>query len=170
MEIRQLVEADAAVYRELRLRALREDPEGYSDSYEEAVARPLAVTQERLRAQAAADGSFTLGAFEETLVGMVTIVRGDRIKLRHRALLVAMYVAPEVRRQGVGRALVAEARARAARVPGLEQLHLFVVTSNEPALRLYRSVGFVTYGVEPRAMKLGDRYWDEELMVLQLHP
>jgi ribosomal protein S18 acetylase RimI-like enzyme len=173
VEIRHLTEDDAAAYQDIRLRALREDPEGFSDTYEEAVKRPLSFTVERIRAHNPADGTFTLGAFDGVsgagaLVGTVTLIRGQRVKLRHRADIVAMYVAPEARRAGVGRALLAEVRARAERIVGLEQLHLFVITSNEAACRLYRATGFVTYGIEPHAVKLGDRYWDEELMVLQL--
>lgn len=170
MEIRQLAAADAAAYRELRLRALREDPDAFGSTYDEMIARPLAHTAERLRAQAASAGSFTLGAFDGALIGVVTLLREDGAKDRHRANVVGMHVAPEVRGRGVGRALLAEACARAARVDGLEQLHLAVVTTNAAARHLYRAMGFEPYGVEPRALKLGDRYWDEELMVLQLHP
>ena len=168
MQIRQLGEADAPAYRELRLRALREDPDQFGRTYEEEVDRPLTVTKERLRAQAAAGGSFTLGAFEGTLIGVVTVLRGEGTKERHRATVVGMYVAREARGRGVGRALLEEARARAARIDGVEQLHLALVTTNEAARRLYRALGFVPYGVEPRALKFGERYWDEELMVLRL--
>jgi hypothetical protein len=31
---------------------------------------------------------------------------------------------------------------------------------------LYRSLGFKTYGVEPRGLRIGDRYFDVEHMVL----
>jgi hypothetical protein len=33
---------------------------------------------------------------------------------------------------------------------------------------LYRSLGFESFGVEPRAMRVGDRFYDEEHMVLRL--
>ena len=170
LEIRSLIEADATVYRELRLRALREEPEPFGQTYAEAAARPLSATAERLRAQVASGDSFTLGAFDGALVGVVTLVREAGAKSRHKALIVGMYVAPEARRRGVGRALLAETIARARRVDGLEQLHLAVVTTNTEARRLYRSLGFEVYGVEPRALKEGERAWDEELMVLRLRP
>jgi RimJ/RimL family protein N-acetyltransferase len=47
----------------------------------------------------------------------------------------------------------------------LEQLYLTVVIPNDAARQLYRSCGFVSYGIEERALKLGDRYWDEALMI-----
>lgn len=48
---------------------------------------------------------------------------------------------------------------------GVSKVDLMVVTENESAIRLYESIGFVRYGREPRALKAGDRYWDEYLMV-----
>jgi ribosomal protein S18 acetylase RimI-like enzyme len=50
----------------------------------------------------------------------------------------------------------------------VEQVHLGVAATNEPAVRLYQSMGFVEYGREPRAIKLPDRYVDEFLMWLRL--
>ncbi len=170
MEIRQLGEGDAPAYRDLRLRGLREDPEAFGTTYDGEIARPLAFTVDRLRAQSASDGRFTLGAFDGALIGVVTVLREESAKMRHRASLVGMYVAPEARKHGVGRALAEAACARAAQVVGLEQIHLAVVTPNVAAQQLYRTMNFVTYGIEPRALKLGGRYWDEELMVRRLHP
>ena len=99
---------------------------------------------------------------------MVTLVRGDGATFRHRANVVGMYVVSKMRGRGVGRALLVEACTRARQVDGLEQLHLAVVTTNTTARHLCRSVGFQSYGLEPHALQLGDRYWDEEFMVLQL--
>jgi ribosomal protein S18 acetylase RimI-like enzyme len=94
--------------------------------------------------------------------------RERALKLRHKGHLVAMYVSPRVRRNGIGRLLIQEFVTYARQVPGLEQINLSVVTSNEPARRLYESMGFETFGVEVRALKLGDQYWDEAHMVLRL--
>ncbi|MNC69114.1 hypothetical protein D3C87_2208900 [compost metagenome] len=50
----------------------------------------------------------------------------------------------------------------------MERLNLTVVSDNEPARRLYTSVGFQVYGVERKALKTGGIYYDEDLMVLEL--
>lgn len=57
---------------------------------------------------------------------------------------------------------------RAAVVAGLEQVLLSVARTQEAAIRLYRSLGFEPYGCEPRALKVGNRFIDEEHMILQL--
>jgi hypothetical protein len=43
-----------------------------------------------------------------------------------------------------------------------------VVGGQIAAKTLYRSLGFETYGVEPRGLKVGDDYLDVEHMVLLL--
>jgi len=45
-----------------------------------------------------------------------------------------------------------------------------VVTTNEPALRLYEPHGFEIYGLDPCALKHGDRYLDEHQMTRFLAP
>jgi ribosomal protein S18 acetylase RimI-like enzyme len=117
------------------------------------------------RPHAAAFGAFLDGR----LVGTATVVHEARAKARHKAWLVAVYVAPEARRRGVGRAVVGAALEQARAWDFVEQVHLGVAVVNESALRLYRSFGFEPYGREPRAIKLPDRYVDEDLMVLRLH-
>ena len=169
--VRQLVEGDAEAYRALRLRLLLDAPDAYGGTYELESVRPVERTAARLRASQDDGEVFTLGAFADdgaTLVGMATLVRGDGPKLRHRGTIFAMGVAPEARGRGVGKALMDELIARARGIAGLEQIYLTVVIPNDAARRLYRSCGFVTYGIDERGLKLGDTYWDELQMVLFL--
>ena len=59
-------------------------------------------------------------------------------------------------------AVIEHARAR------VEQLHAAVVVTADPARALYRKLGFQPYGLEPRALKVGDQVFDQELLVLRL--
>jgi len=43
-------------------------------------------------------------------------------------------------------------------------------TPQTAAIELYRSLGFRTFGTQQRALKLGDRYVDQEHMVLDVRP
>ena len=45
--------------------------------------------------------------------------------------------------------------AEASTIAGLEQLDLAVAVTQPAAHRLYQSLGFSTYGCEPRALKIG---------------
>jgi len=57
---------------------------------------------------------------------------------------------------------------KAKELEGIEQLNLTVVTTNTSAKRLYASLGFEVFGTEKRALKVGQRYVDEDYMVLFL--
>jgi ribosomal protein S18 acetylase RimI-like enzyme len=76
------------------------------------------------------------------------------------------YVSQECRGKGVGRALLAELIGLLRLLPGIEQVALAVSSKNAGARGLYESLGFEVYGCEKGALKIGEEYVDEELMVL----
>lgn len=168
MEIRQFKEADAEQYRALRLEALLKEPEAFASSYEENRRKPLAHTIERIRAQS--ENNISLGAFqEEKCVGMAVLIRQTAKKMAHKANLLSMYVSAEARGKGIGKALLKEVVDHGRQMEGLEQIQLTVVSTNEAARNLYLSAGFSVYGKESKAMKIGERYYDEDWMTLLLH-
>lgn len=59
MEIRQLNAGDAHIYRDLRIEALKKDPDAFGASLEEALEAPLEKTIARLSDSSA----LTFGAF-----------------------------------------------------------------------------------------------------------
>jgi ribosomal protein S18 acetylase RimI-like enzyme len=166
--VRVLTEEDGEALWTLRLRALAGNPEAFGTTYDEAIEWGSVSTLRRLRDSN--DERFFLGAFiEDSLGGMVRFEREHGTKDRHKGGITSMYVAPEMRGRGVGKALMEEVIARARRLEELEQVRLGVVTTNTAAVALYQALGFTVYGTDPRTLKLGDRYWDEHLMVLDLH-
>lgn len=111
--------------------------------------------------------STVFGAFiEDGLVGVAGWYRMSGDKAAHRGALWGMYVRPQSRGRGMGKALV-DRVIKDAR-DEVEQLHLTVASHNEAARRLYEATGFTSYGVEPRALKIGDLYVDEIMMVCLL--
>jgi hypothetical protein len=50
----------------------------------------------------------------------------------------------------------------------VEQIKLTVVQTEEPARRLYPARGFQVQGMVRDAMKNGERYFHEDLMILRL--
>jgi ribosomal protein S18 acetylase RimI-like enzyme len=78
-----------------------------------------------------------------------------------------MYVQPEYRGQGIGRALLDTVISR-ARTLSVRQVNLSVVYANKAAVRLYESSGFERYGLERDAFKIGDEFHDVAYLALQL--
>jgi RimJ/RimL family protein N-acetyltransferase len=166
--IRPLDAADAAAFQALRLRGLRESPEAFGSTYEEEAGIPLDEIAARL-ARGAEGEDVVFGALDDgVLVGVAGLRRDRHRKARHRAHVWGMYVAPEARGRGLGRALLESLIAHARTLPGVERLTLSVVPDNQAARSLYLHLGFVSYGLEPRAYRLDGEYWDSEHMALVL--
>lgn len=167
MEIRLLIATDASAYWELRLEALQLNPEAFGTSYEEAIERENPI--ESVANNLSAEGNYTYGAFQNgELVGMLTLLSEQSLKLKHRANILAVYVSPSVRSLGVGKALLTSAIEKAKSIEWLEKLNLSVVSSNKPAKQLYEKLGFKVFGVEEKALKVADTYYTEEHMTLVL--
>jgi ribosomal protein S18 acetylase RimI-like enzyme len=165
LDVRILKAQDAEDYRNLRLEALHTNPEAFSSSYEEEKENSSEFYANRLQS----DLAFHFGAFEnEKLSGIVTLVKENKLKLRHRASIFAMYVTPDQRGSGIGKRLMEEAVNTATNLAGIEQIYLSVVATNESAKRLYTALGFHTFGIDKKALKIGETYYDDEHMVLFL--
>jgi RimJ/RimL family protein N-acetyltransferase len=161
IEVRRLLPADAARYRDIRLEGLQQSPEAFGSIYEIESAEPLSWFAERL------GDSAIFGGFDgPDLLGIVGFFIKRGAKETHKGVLWGMYVRASARKTGLGRrlaeAIIDHARQR------VEILQLRVVAGNEPARRLYARLGFVDYGIEKNSLKQGGRYWDEVLMAKPL--
>ena len=165
MHLRRLVLADAAPYRALRLRALREHADAFTSSFEEEELRPLSYTEGRLGGSDKLWGAFADG----TLAGMVGLSFESRAKNRHKATLVSMYVAPEYAGRGIGLALV-EIVLRDARASGVSRVILTVTDGNQAAMALYQKAGFRAFGTEPDAIRVNGRSYGKTHMTISVQP
>ena len=138
-QIRALNEADWPVVRDLRLRALKDSPDSYRPTLEEAIAEP----ESYWRAWAAGrPGAFqAFAAFEgDHPVGLVSGGRRED----GAGHLGAVWADPATRGQGLGRALV-ETICQFLESAGCTRIELDVTEGN-PAEHLYRSLGFTRTG------------------------
>ena len=165
-EIRVLEAADAADFWKLRLRGLKEDPEAFGASFGDSV---NASQEDICKRLANTDDTFALGAFSPNPCGMLGFYRRQGERVRHKGGIWGVYVAPEARGGGLARRLMVEAIERAKTMPDLEEVILTVSTTQSAAMKLYESLGFKEYGHEVRALKQGDIYIDEKMMMLRLH-
>ena len=130
--VRRLAPADAAAYRALMLDGYAREPEAFTATVAERAGLPLAFWQARLApGDAAAD--IVIGALlDGQLAGALGLGFAQRPKLRHKASLFGMFVAPHARRRGLGRLLVEAALEEARRRAGIVQVQL-TVTEGNPA-------------------------------------
>ena len=155
-----------AAYRKLRLESLRHSPEAFGSDYEESKSRSPEELSHFLSDE---PDRFMLGAFSgKQLIGMVSLHRQRGIKMRHKAVINQTFVTPGARGQGVSRQLMTTLIESARRLGNINALTLGVVAGNIEARSLYDSLGFIEYGLEKKALKVGDTYFDEALMELVL--
>lgn len=168
--IRILGPDDAGAFQTLRLRGLRESPGAFGSTLEEEVGRSIEEVAERLVESRAAPRRATFGAFDENgaLIGVVALVQQGYLKSRHKASVFAMYVAPDARGRGVGRALVEKAIEHARTWEGVDRLTLTVTVTQEAARRLYLAVGFTLFGSEPDGLRQDGEPTTMEYMTLSL--
>ena len=168
MLIRKMVKADAAAYRDLRLRALQLHPEAYGSSYEESVQRDVAFFSQRIPEPQSDDAIFVVEEAGQ-FVGMVVFVRETQQKLKHIANIYGVYVDAQVRGRGIGRLLMQHTIDHARQIEGLRQIVLGVIATNTVALNLYESLGFKLWGTEPAALFINDTFYDEHFLTLFLN-
>jgi RimJ/RimL family protein N-acetyltransferase len=162
IKVRRLDADDVANYRGIRLEALKNNPEAFGSSWEAEAANPESWWAQRL------ETNIVLGGWIDSspLLGVVGFYVHSGTKVQHKGVLWGMYVRPDARGTGLAACLVRRVIAQAR--PLVEEICLTVVASNAAAYRLYSRAGFEQYGLERRALKIGDAYYDEALMALPL--
>jgi RimJ/RimL family protein N-acetyltransferase len=161
-QIRRLEPHDVAAYREIRLEGLKNHPETFGASWEDELEQPDSWWIERL------ESSTVFGGWTDRspLLGVAGFYVLGPTKQRHKGILWGMYVRPAARGTGLAAALLQRVIEHAR--PLVEEIRLTVMASNTAAHRLYSAAGFEPYGLERRALKVGENYYDDELMALPL--
>lgn len=161
--IRALEPSDAQAFRILRLEALIASPEAFGASYEEELSLPI----ETIRMRLSSSPNAVLGAFAgDTLIGMAGFAVYDRRKASHKGLLWGVFGKPEWRGHRVAKSLVQGVIDHASR--HVIMLEASVGLMNDSARHTYHALGFQPYGIERKALRIGDAFYDEELLYLDL--
>ncbi|MGH8450125.1 N-acetyltransferase family protein [Pseudomonas sp.] len=158
MIIRTLGAGDAEAYRALMLEAYGAYPQAFTSSVAERAAMPLSWWEKRVDSPL----DRLLGGFDgDELAGIVGLAFEHREKARHKVTLFGMYVTEAHQQKGLGRQLVEAALDEARRQPGLKVIQLTVTAGNDAAFALYQRCGFIQYGLEPLAVRVGIEYFDK---------
>jgi RimJ/RimL family protein N-acetyltransferase len=100
------------------------------------------------------------------VVGRLSVAR-DSNPVSHHVAELGLMVEAGTRRRGVGTALMEEA-VNWARASGVTKLELHVFPHNEPAIALYRKLGFEDEGNRRRHYRIAGHYVDAILMALHV--
>jgi len=152
MVIRRVKEEDGGLLRELAIRMYSDSPDAFSETLEKAKQRN--AEEWNSRAKWLADSTDVMGliAYDEDwpcgfVMGLVgSFVNGSMDwKCRDSVTIAKTWVAPTVRRKGVGKALTDTVKDWAYE-KGVKLLELQVTENNEAAKSFYKHLGFKDTG------------------------
>lgn len=163
MEIKKLTIENLTEFIRLRSEGLKLSPEAFGESLTEYTRKTI---EEHTAIFPKTKDNFIVGAFEaDLLVGVVGFFQKRSEKMRHKGAIWGMYVTPNYRSKGLGKKLLEYAIENAILIDEILQIELAVISTNESALKLYKSIGFESFGTEKRALKVDGVFYDEEHMV-----
>lgn len=135
MHVRPVLPHQAERLREIRLRSLAEDPDAFGSTYERDASRPTDWWQRW--AAGPEQRTFVIVDERERWIGLALVRPDDATN----AVINAMWVAGEARRQGAGRMLL-DACLEWARDRHFRSVTLNVKAENAPARAAYAAAGF----------------------------
>ena len=159
MIIKKLTMDDLYAWKALRLDSLQNCPHRFTASFEED-SKLTDADWVQFFSEAEHFGVF----FEEHLVSIASLSKMRALKTTHRGILWGVYTAASFQGRGFAKLLIQHILNYAKK--DLLQIHLQCAQDNSSALRLYQSLGFIEYGLEPRTIKVNDQFYDAVLMVI----
>lgn len=139
IEIVQLSPEDWLAYKNLRLRALKEEPAAFSTPYEEMVVKEDDYWKKRLADASKGENSWLLFAKRNTdLVGMISANTSDQGNTQ----IHAVFVVAEARGLGIGSLLMEGILKVLSAKKEIAKIYLDVNSQQPAAVGLYQKYGF----------------------------
>lgn len=161
MKIKILEEDDWKSFKNIRLEALQNSPVNFGSSFE------IESGWDETKFKQIISDNLIFGTFiNEEIIASAAVSSNPKPRRIHIGEIWAVYTNPEYR----GRKIIVNLLAELIKYSKdyYLQLKLSVNTDNKYALKAYQSLGFIEYGREPRALKIGNRFEDITLMNLIL--
>jgi len=158
MSITRLTPEHAEAYRTLMLEGYDRHPEAFTASVAERGSLPISWWQQRLQEDEPPREMVLAAWAGGALAGVAGLSFETRERSHHKATLFGMYVPERFRHAGLGRQLVQAVLAQARQRPETLLVQLTVTEGNAAAQALYASCGFIPFGTEPLAVRLGGGY------------
>lgn len=163
--IRRLTKDDIHSFFYLRLEALRDSPTSFLASYEDEKSSGHKFYENILNQ--VGDDNVIFGAFiHDQLSGIIGIYQAKYERIRHKGNIWGTFVKPEYRKYGVGKALMGKVIDHARNEMKCIAINLTVGSANYPAKKLYESLGFKTWGTEPKSILIDGKLYDEDYLML----
>ena len=143
MEIRRIQLGETALYREVRLSALKESPEAFTTTHESAAKRSSESWQAQADGTATGANRATFLAFADGApIGIAALYRDEG---KEEGEILQVWISPELRGTGIAAELV-EAVIDWGRSQRITRIRAGITEGNSRALRFYSKMGFTPSG------------------------
>lgn len=143
-------------YRDIRLLALKSDPQAFGSSYDEEM--KLTETDWRNRINV-----MWFASINGDVVGLIGLLQRDNLASKHCGYIISLWVKPEFRGRGIAKSLVQKLKSLAPSL-GLRKLSLQVSRTQPNAKHLYENLNFSEVGLLKENLLKDGVYLDEYLM------
>ncbi len=150
LEFRELTGEDVLKFRDVRLEALKIHPEHFTPCYSQESKRPVSFFSKLLE-----NHTFIACLRDEKILGVCGILPAhESPKKSHTVRISGFYIRPDYRGRGFAGKLMEHALDAIGEE--YDKVMLDVNARNRGAVKLYKKMGFVNMGFEPRCLKLAD--------------
>jgi ribosomal protein S18 acetylase RimI-like enzyme len=160
-QIRKISDGEMDLFRQIRLEALKNEPDAFASIYEDWVRFSDAEWRKRMTIP-------IFVAFAETRpIGLMALKQLQQSRMRHRATLTMVYVNKCFRGAGLANALL-DTAIRYAKEIGIRQIELGARADRTAAIRFYKRAGFEVIGTVPQGYIEDGLEFGEILMAKRL--
>lgn len=160
--IKKLSKDDWQIYKAIRIDALAKFPLNFGSTLEEEIARQDDEWMNLLVS------NIIFGVFDANkLVGCCGFAIFPNKKMQHKASIWGMYLKPEYAGTGLADKLL-KTVINHARENHIKKIQLACADYNQRAISFYQKHGFKIYARDPFAIKIGEEFFDDCLMMIMI--
>ena len=163
--VKKASQKDWKKYKEIRLDALKKNPESFGASYEDEKDRTENKWKERMRDK---NRMILLVLNDKKVIGISVVSFESSAKLIHIAHVSSVYLKKEYRGKGISTMLMNETIKLIRARKSTKKINLQVTTNQLAAISLYKKVGFKIVGELRQEMRVNGKYYNSYVMELLL--
>lgn len=148
-------------YKELRLEALKTEPQAFAMTFEEEIKKTDEEWKKRLTPKDNANIRL-FAELDNKLIGMIGCYRPEENP--YTVEIITVYVSEDHRGHGYGKLLLQEILTEIKKLEDIKTVRLTVVETQKAALHTYRSCGFNIVNTLKDAVKFNGATYDEIVM------
>ncbi|WP_228851753.1 GNAT family N-acetyltransferase [Aegicerativicinus sediminis] len=165
IQFRRLLPHESSLYRTIRLECLKQYPENFGSNYQDEIKKKKLFFEDHLENEN--PDNFVIGGFyNDRLIAISGFNRYDSLKTKHRGRIIQVYVTPEFQGHNIGFNLVKATVEEAFNNEEIEQIEIDVLVNNTKAESIYSKIGFKTYGIQEKYLKIGEMYFNHRMMYI----